>query len=57
MGAKAFSSADVQKMSDAQVVDFIENGGPQKRATHAFAAKGVDAGEAAKLATYVKSLK
>jgi len=57
MGAKAFSSPDVQKLSDAEVVDYIENGGPQKKATHAFATKGVDAAEAAKLATYVKSLK
>ena len=57
MGAKAFSSPDVQKMSQAEIVDFIENGGPQKKATHAFASKGVDAAQAAKLATYVKSLK
>jgi mono/diheme cytochrome c family protein len=57
MGAKAFSSPDVQKMSDAEIVDFIENGGPQKKATHAFATKGVDAAAAAKLATYVKGLK
>ena len=57
MGAKPFSSAAVQKMSTAEVIDFIENGGPQKKATHAFAGKGVDAGQAAKLATYVKGLK
>ncbi len=57
MGAKAFSSPAVQKMSDAEIVDFIENGGPQKKATHAFANKGVDATQAAKLATYVKGLK
>jgi len=57
MGAKPFSSADVQKMSTTEVVDFIENGGPQKKATHAFAGKGVDAAQAAKLATYVKGLK
>lgn len=57
MGAKAFSSPDVQKMSNAEIVDFIENGGPQKKATHAFAGKGVDAAQAASLATYVKSLK
>jgi cytochrome c6 len=57
MGAQAFSSPTVQKMSDAEVVDFIENGGPQKKATHTFANKGVDAAQAAKLATYVKSLK
>jgi mono/diheme cytochrome c family protein len=57
MGAKAFSSAEVQKMSDAEIVDYIENGGPQKKATHAFATRGVDAGQAAKLAPYIKSLK
>jgi mono/diheme cytochrome c family protein len=57
MGAKPFSSPDVQKMSDAQIVDYIENGGPQKKATHVFSSKGVDAPQAAKLAPYVKSLK
>ncbi|HZP24298.1 MAG TPA: c-type cytochrome [Terriglobales bacterium] len=57
MGAKAFSSPDVQKMTETQIVDFVENGGPQKKATHAFAGKGIDAAEAAKLATYVKGLK
>ena len=57
MGTKPFSSADVQKMSTADIVDFIENGGPQKKVTHAFAGKGVDAAQAAKLATFVKGLK
>ena len=57
MGAPEFSSPAVQKMSDAEIVDFIENGGPQKKATHAFANKGVSAADAAKLAAYVKTLK
>lgn len=57
MGAKPFSSPDVQKMSEADIVDYIENGGPQKKPTHVFANKGVDPAEAGKLATYVKSLK
>jgi len=57
MGAQAFSAPTVQKMSDAEVADFIENGGPQKKATHAFANKGVSAADAAKLAAYVKTLK
>ena len=57
MGAPAFSSDKVQKASDAELADFIENGGPQKKATHAFAGKGVDAAQAASLATYVKGLK
>jgi hypothetical protein len=57
MGAPEFSSETVQKASDANLADFIENGGPQKKASHAFAGKGVSAGDAAKLATYVKTLK
>jgi mono/diheme cytochrome c family protein len=57
MGAPAFSSPAVQKASDADLADFIENGGPQKKAMHAFAGKGVSAADAAKLAAYVKTLK
>jgi mono/diheme cytochrome c family protein len=57
MGAPAFSAPTVQKMSDTEIADFIENGGPQKKATHAFANKGVSAADAAKLAAYVKTLK
>jgi mono/diheme cytochrome c family protein len=57
MGAPAFSSDKVQKSSDAELADFIENGGPQKKASHAFAAKGVSPEDAKKLAAYVKTLK
>jgi len=57
MGAQEFSSAAVQKMPDTEIADFIENGGPQKKATHAFANKGVSAADAEKLAAYVKTLK
>ena len=57
MGAPEFSSATVQKASDAELADFIENGGPQKKASHAFASKGVSAADASKLAVYVKTLK
>jgi mono/diheme cytochrome c family protein len=57
MGALEFSSPAVQKMSTTDIADFIENGGPQKKASHAFASKGVSAADAAKLATYVKTLK
>ncbi len=57
MGAPAFSSPTVQNASEAQLVDFIENGGPQKKAMHAFANKGVSPADAAKLAVYVKTLK
>ena len=57
MGAQAFSSSAVQKMSDSELADFILNGGPQKKASHAFGSKGVSADDAAKLAAYVKTLK
>jgi|SRR5208283_1977623 len=57
MGAPEFSSPTVQKASNADLVDYIENGGPQKKASHAFANKGVSDAEAAKLVFYVKSLK
>ena len=57
MGAPEFSSSAVQKASTADLADFIENGGPQKKAMHAFANKGVSAADAAKLAAYVKTLK
>jgi mono/diheme cytochrome c family protein len=57
MGAPAFSSPTVQKATDAELADFIENGGPQKKAMHAFANKGVSPADAAKLAAYVKTLK
>ncbi len=34
-------SDDVKKLSDADLTDFIANGGPSKKATHAFASKGL----------------
>jgi mono/diheme cytochrome c family protein len=57
MGAPAFSSPTVQTATDAALVDYIENGGPQKKATHVFANKGVTPADAAELAAYVKTLK
>ena len=57
MGAPEFSSPAVQKAPDAQLVDFIENGGPQKKAMHAFGSRGVSQADASKLAAYVKTLK
>ena len=34
-------SDDAKKLSDADLTDFIANGGPSKKATHAFASKGL----------------
>ncbi len=56
MGAPEFSSEKVQKASNADLVDFIENGGPTKKASHAFSGRGVTPADAAKLAAYVKTL-
>lgn len=55
MGAPA-SSDKVQKASDAELADFIENGGPQKKASHAFGNKGISQADAEKLGAYVKTL-
>jgi mono/diheme cytochrome c family protein len=56
MGAPSFSSEKVQKASDTELADFIENGGPQKKASHAFGNKGIAPAEADKLGAYVKTL-
>ena len=48
------TSDKVKKASDADLTDFIANGGPQKKATHAFGSKGVDAKA---MVTYIRSLK
>ena len=34
-------SDEAKKLSDANLTDFIANGGPSKKATHAFSAKGL----------------
>jgi len=34
-------SDDAKKLSDTDLTDFVANGGPSKKATHAFAAKGL----------------
>lgn len=43
MNIPSFASDKVKKMSDAEVEDFIANGGKEKKAAHAYATKGVDA--------------
>ena len=45
-----------RKASTADLADFIENGGPTKKASHAFANRR-RAADAAKLATYIKTLR
>src|ERR1039457_4241834 len=57
MGSPEFSSPTVQKASNADLVDYIENGGPQKKVTPASDNRGLSPADAAKLPPYVKSLK
>ena len=52
----SFASEKVQKHSSSEIVDFILNGGPEKRPSHSFAGKGISQEDAAKLAFYIKSL-
>ena len=52
----SFASDKVQKSSNADIQDFILNGGKEKKASHTFAGKGITPADATKLATYVKEL-
>ena len=52
----SFASDKVQKSSDADVQDFVLNGGKEKKASHAFSGKGISTEDAKKLATYIKEL-
>lgn len=51
----SFASAKVQKSSQAEIEDFILNGGREKRPSHSFATK-ISKDDAGKLAAFVKEL-
>ncbi len=52
----SFASDKIQKANPADIQDFILNGGKEKKASHAFAGKGISPDDAKKLAAYVKEL-
>ena len=52
----SFASEKVQKASNADLEDFILNGGKEKKASHSFAGKGMSGDAASKLAVFVKEL-
>jgi mono/diheme cytochrome c family protein len=52
----SFASDRIQKAPNADLVEFILNGGKEKRASHSFAAKGVSQENAAALAGFIKTL-
>ena len=49
-------SDDAKKLTDADISDFVANGGPSKKASHAFGAKGLSADDVKALVTEVRNL-
>ena len=49
-------SEKTQGMSDAELTDFIANGGPSKKATHAFEKKGVTPDQVKALVAHIRDL-
>ena len=49
-------SEKTQAMSDAELTDFVANGGPNKKATHAFEKKGVSAEQVKALVAHIRAL-
>lgn len=52
----SLTSDKTQKMSDAELTDFIANGGPNKKATHAFEKKGVTPDQVKALVAHIREL-
>jgi cytochrome c553 len=53
----SFTSERVQKTTTADLVDFILNGGKEKKASHSFAGKGITQQDATQLAAYIKTFR
>lgn len=49
-------SDDAKKLSDADITDYVANGGPKKLPTHAFASKGLNADDVKAVAAAVRAL-
>jgi mono/diheme cytochrome c family protein len=49
-------SDDSKKLSDADLTDFIANGGPSKKTTHAFATKGLTPDQIKAVVAEIRSL-
>lgn len=52
----SLASEKTQKMTDAELTDFIANGGPSKKATHAFEKKGVTPEQVKALVAHIREL-
>ncbi|HEU5335451.1 MAG TPA: cytochrome c [Terriglobales bacterium] len=49
-------SEKTQQMSDAELTDFIANGGPSKKASHAFEKKGVTPDQVKALVAHIREM-
>lgn len=56
-GIKDLGSADVQKLTDADLTEMIANGGKNKTAGHTFKAKGLTDDQIKSLVDYIRTLK
>jgi mono/diheme cytochrome c family protein len=56
MKAPSLVSDEAKKLSDADLTDFIANGGKEKKATHAFSKKGVSDDQVKALVAYIREL-
>jgi mono/diheme cytochrome c family protein len=54
---KDLASADIQKMTDAELTDMIANGGPNKTKGHDFKAKGLTDDQIKALMVFIRTLK
>lgn len=54
---KDLACADVQKMTDAELIDMIANGGPDKAKGHDFKAKGLTDDQVKALVVFIRTLK
>jgi mono/diheme cytochrome c family protein len=49
-------SDDAKKLSDADIADYVANGGPKKLPTHAFSSKGLSADDVKAVVSAVRGL-
>jgi len=49
-------SDDAKKLSDADLTDYVANGGPKKLATHAFSTKGLSADDIKAVISAIRDL-
>ena len=54
---KDLGSADIQKMTDAELTDMIANGGKNKTKGHEFKAKGLTDDQITALVSFIRTLK